>query len=174
MTDASIEARLKRLEDIEEIKKLKALCCLLVDREDRDGFAGLFLEDGEFIGAFQRLRGREALRQVRFWPFMVHYVSNPIIEVSGDTASGIWYFLRPYTAEDGRPYWASGQYEDDYQRAADGWRFKTVKITNFFACPYRDGWASKKRDAVSRLAPPVKKPSHGKPRTGRSIEMRDK
>jgi len=79
MNGATIEARLRRLEDIEEIKKLKALCCLLVDREDRDGFAGLFLEDGEFIGAFQTLRGRDALRMVRFWPFMVHYVSNPII-----------------------------------------------------------------------------------------------
>jgi hypothetical protein len=73
---------------------------------------------------------------------MVHYVSNPIIEVSGDSASGIWYFLRPYTAPDGRAHWASGTYDDDYRKVDGVWRFKTIKITNHFACPYDEGWAA--------------------------------
>jgi len=49
-----------------------------------------------------------------------------------------------------------------------------VKITNFFACPYDDGWVSKKSDAVGRLAPAVKKTSSGRQRASRGIEMRDK
>ena len=71
MDEATIETRVRRLEDIEAIRKLKALCCLHVDREDSEAFADLFVEDGAFIGAFQELRGREAIREIRFWPFMV-------------------------------------------------------------------------------------------------------
>ena len=119
MDEATIETRVRRLEDIEAIRKLKALCCLHVDREDSEAFADLFVEDGAFIGAFQELRGREAIREIRFWPFMVHYVSNPIIDVNGDSAIGIWYFLRPYTAHDGRPHSASGIYQDEYRRTLD-------------------------------------------------------
>jgi ketosteroid isomerase-like protein len=152
MDEATIETRVRRLEDIEAIRKLKARCCLHVDREDSEAFADLFVEDGTFIGAFQELRGREAIREIRFWPFMVHYVSNPLIEVGGDSAIGIWYFLRPYTAHDGRPHWASGIYEDEYRRTLDGWRFRVVKITNFFACPYQNGWAGEEIGALTRAA----------------------
>lgn len=130
----------QRLEDIEAIKQLKARCSLLVDRGDRAGFAELFTEDGEFIGAVQRLSGRDAIGAAMFWPFMVHYVANPIIDVSGDTAVGTWYFLRPYTAPDGRAHWASGIYEDEYRRIGRNWKFKQIRITNFFACPHEQGW----------------------------------
>jgi hypothetical protein len=83
---------------------------------------------------------------------MVHYVSNPHIEVGGDSAIGIWYFLQPYTVHDGRPHWASGIYEDEYRRTLDGWRFRVVKITNFFACPYHNGWAGEEIGALTRAA----------------------
>lgn len=145
MTDpdaaGSLADRLVRLEDIERIRALKARCCLAVDRMDREGFAALFTEDGVFEGAFQSLKGRAALRQVEFWPFMVHFVANPIVEVTGSEATGLWYFLRAYNTPDGRPHWAAGLYEDEYVKDAEGtWRFRSVRISNFFACPYETGW----------------------------------
>jgi len=141
--EISIADRLTHLEDVERIRALKARCCLLVDKMDRDGFAALFTEDGVFEGAFQRLEGLEALRRVEFWPFMVHFVSNPIIDVTGSKATGRWYFLRAYNTPEGRPHWAAGIYDDDYVKLADGgWKFRSVKITNFFACPYETGWVA--------------------------------
>jgi hypothetical protein len=137
------------LEDVEAIKKLKALCCLHVDLYDAESFADLFVEDGIFMGAFQRLEGRDALRGVQFWPFMVHYVMNPIIDVRGDHATGKWYFFRPYTDHERRACWASGRYEDDYVRLEGEWKFKVVRITNFFAVPYDEGW-SKSEAAVDK------------------------
>ncbi len=139
--DTDIERRLQRLEDIEAIKQLKARCSLLVDRDDAEGFAGLFTDDGVFAGAFQSLEGHTALRAVTFWPFMVHYTGNPIIEVDGDEAHGTWYFLRPYTDHEGQACWAGGLYEDDYLREDGLWKFRKITITNFFAVPYSEGWA---------------------------------
>ena len=142
MDAGDLARRIQRLEDIEAIKQLKARCSLHVDRGERDAFADLFVGDGEFVGAFQTLVGRAAIRAARFWPFMVHYVSNPIIDVVGDRASGVWYFLRPYTAPDGKAHWASGVYDDDYLRVDGIWRFKRIRIVNFFACPYDQGWVA--------------------------------
>jgi len=147
MDNTDVARRIGILEDIEAIKRLKALCSLYVDRGNRDGFAELFVEDGEFIGAVQTLRGRRELRAVKFWPFMVHYISNPLIDVTGDHAMGIWYFLRPYTAPDGRAHWASGSYDDEYRRIDGVWRFKSIKITNNFACSHEQGWAANGPDA---------------------------
>ena len=138
---SEIERRVGRLEDIEAIKQLKARCSALVDRDDAQGFADLFTDDGVFAGAFQSLEGREALEGVTFWPFMVHYVGNPIIEVEGDEGYGEWYFLRPYTDHQGQACWAGGRYDDRYVRREGVWIFRKIAITNFFAVPYAEGWS---------------------------------
>lgn len=138
---SEIERRVSRLEDIEAIKQLKARCSALVDRDDAEGFADLFTDDGVFAGAFQSLEGREALLGVKFWPFMVHYVGNPIIVVERDEGYGKWYFLRPYTDHEGQACWAGGRYDDHYVRRDGAWKFRKVAITNFFAVPYAEGWS---------------------------------
>jgi hypothetical protein len=41
-------------------------------------------------------------------------------------------------------------YQDEYRRTLDGWRFRVVKITNFFVCPYQNGWAGEEIGALAR------------------------
>jgi hypothetical protein len=90
-----LEQRLRVLEDVEEIKRLKAQYAALCDNNyDCDGIAALFTSDGIWDGSdLGRTEGRDAIRAFfvkapKAFPFAIHNVMNPIIEVSGDTARG--------------------------------------------------------------------------------------
>ncbi len=95
-----LEQRLRVLEDLEEIKQLKARYAALCDNGyDCDGIAALFTPDGVWDGGdLGRAEGRGAIRDFfvkapKAFPFAIHHVMNPIIEVSGDTARGRWYLF---------------------------------------------------------------------------------
>lgn len=138
---SDLESRIARLEAIQSIQQLKAIALFHADRKDGKALADLFTEDGVLIGAFQKHEGRAMIaKHVQFWPFAVHYVMNPIINLDGDRATGLWYWLRPQLAHDDEAYWAAGWYEDDYAKVNGEWKFKLVRIINFFYAPYAKGW----------------------------------
>jgi hypothetical protein len=71
-------------------------------------------------------------------------VTNPIIEVDGDTATGSWYLWQPmvYALPEGdQAYWMSVRYDDRYRREPQGWRFEYVRITLKVLSPYDQGFA---------------------------------
>ena len=147
-----LEKRIQVLEDIEEIKRLKAKCSLYSDLKEGGKVAELFTEDGSFGSEIMGLlQGHEALRNIKFWPFMVHYALNPIIEVNGDTGTGKWYFFRPHTTHENVARWAGGYYEDVYAREGGRWKFKSIRLTNWFLTPYDVGFA-KDRGADPQIA----------------------
>ena len=100
MSASDLEQRIAQLEDIEAIKKLKASYCLRVDHANEEGWVSLFTEDAVWESdKFGRFEGREAIRSLfrnipEMLHFAIHYVMNPIIEVNGNRATGIWYLLR--------------------------------------------------------------------------------
>ena len=147
------EQRLKRLEDIDAIQKLKARYCNYCDggwdrpTHDYDGIASLFTENGLWdaspLGG--PAEGREAIRELfrgfQASPFAVHYISNPIIEVDGDTATGNWHLLLAITLGDDRQAtWVMGNYNDEFVRTPEGWRFKALRFTPAAMTPYELGW----------------------------------
>jgi SnoaL-like domain len=143
--------RIDALEAVQEIKQLKALGMYHADRQDAESFAGLFSEDGVFVGVYQEHRGREAIAKgLQFLPFAIHYAMNPIISVSGDSAYGRWYTLRPQIDHSGNASWAAGWYDDEYVRVAGTWKFKSVKIRHSLHSAYEKGWA---KDDVVPPAP---------------------
>lgn len=152
MTNANdLDARVQKLEDIEEIKRLKFEYCNLVDAGFlADELGALFTEDGvweagEPWGSFE---GREAI--VEFFRaqqpvvnFSVHALSNPEIEVDGDTARGRWRTLVPATLnlEEGRvAHWMFCDYTDEYRRVDDRWLFSRVKADVTRNAAYAEGW----------------------------------
>ncbi len=63
--------------------------------------------------------------------FGMHCVSNPIIKVNGDNATGQWQLLAPGSV--GEDYlWIGGIYDDQFVRTPQGWRFKLLKVTVTF------------------------------------------
>jgi len=149
MSLEELARRIQVLEDIEAIKKLKARYCAYCDNHyDADGLASLFTEDaiwdgGERLG---RCAGREAIRAFfqgspQRLPFAIHHVTNPFIEVHGDTATGRWYLFQPCTrAEGNRAVWLAARYEEDYVRQGGEWKFRQMKIFPAFYTPYDQGW----------------------------------
>jgi len=145
---SSLEARVQRLEDIEAIRVLKHRYATLCDEGyQADPLAALFTEqaiwDGGMLGRFE---GREAIRAffagcATTVPFAIHHLGNPIIEVSGDEATGHWFLLEPLVfAKGSQAFWMAARYHDRYLRTPDGWRFADVKIELTMLSPYEAGF----------------------------------
>ncbi len=145
----SIEARLSRLEDIEAIKLLKVEYCDHCDNDYHpDGIAGLFSETGVWDGGFMgRFAGREAIREhfrgtSDVMGFAIHHVTNPLICVSGDTATGQWYLWQPCTqTKRNTAMWLAARYNETYERTPTGWQFSEMIISPKMFSPYEQGWA---------------------------------
>lgn len=141
--------RITTLEDIEAIKKLKARYCAICDDDHNPGqIVTLFAEDGIWEGAGVGVnQGHNAIRKLfegfrERISFSQHNVMNPIIEVDGDHATGIWYFLGPFTMRKGnRAVWLGARYEEDYIKVNGQWKFKHLRAIGRLTAPYEKGWA---------------------------------
>lgn len=150
MTERTIEERLARLEAIEEIHRLKAAYCAHCDNGYvPDALADLFTRDGVIdAGPFGRHAGRDAIRRYfdaisKTIVFAAHLVTNPVIWVEGERATGRWRLLVTATMlRDGKKeaVWILGDYRDDYAREEGRWRFANVDLEIDFIAPYDAGW----------------------------------
>lgn len=149
MDNSELEKRIRVLEDIEAIKQLKARYCGICDDDHNpDKITTLFVEDGIWEGAgMGQHKGHAAIRKLfegfqQQISFSQHNVMNPIVEVDGDNAKAIWYFLGPFTMRKGnRPMWLGARYEDDYVRSNGQWKFKHLRAIGRMSAPYDKGWA---------------------------------
>jgi hypothetical protein len=148
---SELERRIRVLEDIEAISKLKARYCNYVDggwdrpTHDYDGVASIFTEDGVWeaiptIRAETREGIREYFRKAQDIPLAFHRITNPIIEVDGDRATGNWHVLVALTHPNGKAVWIGGIYNDEFVRTPEGWKFKKLSFTFAFNVPYEKGW----------------------------------
>lgn len=128
----------EQLMDIENIKKLKAKYCYFMDSGRLDDLAELFTDDGvcefgpKFGGTYA---GRETIR--KFFKeveggvqpnTVMHAVSNPIIEVDGDSATGKWY-LQDYVVKGSeQPLRVLAVYDEQYRRERGEWKIRLTKI----------------------------------------------
>jgi ketosteroid isomerase-like protein len=134
--DGGVWARLRLLEDVEAIRRLKAAYCEACDDDhDGDAVAALFAPDGVWhdtrIGPCEghaaikahfgaiRASGRIARSS--------HMVTNPVIDVDGDTASGRWSLLMQYTDPNDERWRIVGFYRDRYERYEGRWRFRRLE-----------------------------------------------
>jgi ketosteroid isomerase-like protein len=109
----------------------------------------MFVEDGIWDGTpvAGYAKGREQIRELfqKFAavPFIIHYVTNPLIEVDGDTATGHWHALVTATTPDRAALWSLGMYDEKYVRTAEGWKIQTLRFISAANSPYDLGWAEK-------------------------------
>ena len=146
-----IEEKLLWLADIEEIKQLKARYAAACDADyDADAIVALFTEDAVWDGGMMGYaETRDGIH--RFFEaapnvvgFAVHGISNPIIEIDGDTATGAWYLWEPIVMvreSQSSALWMAATYDDRYVRAGDAWLFEHVKVNLRMLSPYEEGFA---------------------------------
>ncbi len=124
-----IERRVQVVEDIEAIRKLKAAYCAACDDDHNPEKLGpLFTEDATWeANVMGRAEGRAAIQEhlgaVGRSGRMArtsHNVFNPVIDVSGDRATGAWRLLMLYTENlpggKFRYQRIIGRYDDRYER----------------------------------------------------------
>jgi hypothetical protein len=138
MTNSELLLRLQQLEDVEAIRRLKAEYCLACDDNyNPERLAPMFSEDAIWDGGVLGVaEGREGIREFfraasRQVPFALHYVTNPIINVDGHSATGHWLLWEPMTfnTEKGKQgIWHSASYQDRYIKQDDQWLFQSVTI----------------------------------------------
>ena len=135
MSDSSLEKRITRLEDIEAIKQLKAKYCEACDDDhNQDKIIAIFAEDGVWEGGdLGKAEGHAAIRELfagfeRAIDFSQHNVMNPIIEITGTRATGIWYFMGPFTYnENADNKMLAIRYDDEYVKIDGQWKYQHLR-----------------------------------------------
>lgn len=97
--------------------------------QDPRALKRLFTPDGEYQIDPTRPpnRGHEAIenafvRLQKSMPWIIHYATNPLIQLDGDTAEARVQGFALYK-RDGIDYIATGSYRGKVVRTRDGWRF---------------------------------------------------
>jgi len=136
MDISELEKRITRIEDIEAIKQLKARYCdICDDMHNPDRIASVFAEDGIWeSGDFGVAQGHEKIRELfsgfkRLFSFSQHNITNPLIEINGDKATGVWYIMGPWTETEGnKEIWMSARYDDDYVKINNEWKYQHLRV----------------------------------------------
>jgi len=145
-----VSRRLYRLEVREELKELRARYCYCVDEQNWEVFPDLFIENPTLdFGGMGVYEGQEGLD--RFAHQFVdgqlsgsaHMLSNPILDIDEDAASGRWYVESPITFSDGSGAWRQGWYEDEYRRTDGEWKIASIEMRFVYVADYdeEDGWS---------------------------------
>jgi hypothetical protein len=134
---ASIEARLRHIEDVEAIRTVLLDYGRFLDARDFASYSGLFAQDGEWAGGFGTVQGPAAIKT-----FMeknmagpnadhnYHLLSNFEVDVHGDTATAWsrWAFVAP--GPDHKPVISQGgRYDDTFVRENGTWKFKRRTVS---------------------------------------------
>jgi len=129
---AELENRITRLEDLEAIKQLKARYCEICDDDHNpERIASIFTEDGIWEGrGIGKAQGHQEIKELfqnfqRMISYAQHMVLNPIIEIDGTSATGVWYFFGPFTFyENNQAMWQAARYYEDYEKTDGVWKIK--------------------------------------------------
>lgn len=149
----SLLERLDVLESREAIAGLMTSYMAATDAPSGKGarVAVLFTEDGrwESVGPHGNpgwaAVGHEALvakfdRNVDRMPFSAHFVTNPAVQLDGDTARGRFMYFQACTYRGDQPLWIAGSYDNDFRRVDGRWLLSHMRVHNFFTTPFDKGW----------------------------------
>ena len=147
---AELENRITRLEDLESIKQLKARYCEICDDDHNpERIASIFTENGIWEGrGIGKAQGHEEIKELfqnfqRMISYAQHMVLNPIIEIDGTSATGVWYFFGPFTFyENNQAMWQAARYREDYEKVDGVWKIKHLRVKGpRMSAKYEAGWA---------------------------------
>jgi uncharacterized protein (TIGR02246 family) len=132
---APVEERIRRLEDMQEIRQLVQDYRRHLDARDLRAYSELFAADGEWLGRTGYGKGPEGIRTMLEerlagnpgppGPTSFHVVTDPVIHLDGDLATGELSWALVQRGEGDTPELRLfGHYEDTYVRENGRWRFK--------------------------------------------------
>lgn len=113
-------------DDLMEIQQLLARYAVTITQGDIDGLVGVFTTDGTYSAFGDTYPLDEFPALVEAAPKGLFLTGTPLIELSGDTATGTQTLcFVDHATHDMR----IGYYNDTYVRTAEGWRLRTRAMT---------------------------------------------
>jgi len=133
MTEATIEQRLRLVEDRQAITHVAIELSNRLDARDLAGYGALFTQDGEWSGVVGRAVGPAAIADLlaqycKPWESEArrtyHLTTDMVIDIDGDSARASAKWQHIVRSEGDAPVILHlGHYDDRLRRTADGWRF---------------------------------------------------
>ena len=136
--EKTLEQRVQAVEDEKEIRNLTVLYGLYLDQKNFDGYSKLFAKEGEWSGTLSgatTIKGPENIKAAMEKSFAdraydpnhitnVHLVTNVMIDIDGDRATGFMRWTVLSRNEKDEPYVRlTGRYDDIYIREDGHWKF---------------------------------------------------
>ena len=139
MTSMELEKRIQALEDVEEIKKLHRQYVYWLNGHQWEEMVNCFTDDAVInIGKHGLRKGKEEITKL----FTVdvarvnakwngcHFVTQPIINVDGDKATGKWFLcvcILDIDSPTKSPLgWGHGRYDCEYVKVGGEWKFSSL------------------------------------------------
>jgi ketosteroid isomerase-like protein len=149
MADELVRLRLRVqvLEDIEAIRMLRMKYHYIINEGLFSRAAEIYTEDAYVVWSTAgTARGHEQIVALfETMPnqadFVKHFVSNPMVEVRGDEATGLAYVDARYAAG-GESSMIAGKYEERYRRTEEGWRISETILDTYFKATLQEGWGN--------------------------------
>ena len=144
----ALKARVQEVQDRQEIAQLIVEYGHLLDTHDLVGYSNLFAKEGEWIGGFGRAKGPKAIlammnKYIGTAPFDArnvqgfHLLSNIVIHVHGDHATGWSRIIYMVRNKDDKPAPAmGGHYDDEFIRENGHWKF--LRRVVMMEIPFQD------------------------------------
>lgn len=140
MTEATLEARLQRLEDLEAIRSLMMLYADLINKgwggrvADADRIGEVFAPDARWFSKDMGIEAngvdeiaRGLVASTAEIEFSQHVFLNPLITLDGDQASASWLmWIAARRAEGSRLVYLS--VDVIYTRTEHGWRIRSLEL----------------------------------------------
>lgn len=154
MSEASIEQemqalrlRLRHLEDIEDIRRLRMRYHYFINEGMFSRAPEIYTEDALVVWSTAGMaRGHQQIIELfqtlpKQADFVKHFVSNHIVDVDGDEATGLAYVDARYAAN-GESSLIAGKYEERYRRTSAGWRISETILDTYFKATLQEGWGN--------------------------------
>lgn len=137
-------------DDRARILDLQARYMFAIDWQDAETYAGTFTQDGVLVSGFGTYRGRDEIKSLinnlaekdayqteegdanEIPPRTRHHIDNVVLDIDGDTATGVAYWTMLTTNNPDRTpqVQAFGHYEDELVKKNGEWYFKRREIYN--------------------------------------------
>ncbi len=141
---ATIEERVRAIEDREAIRELTARYCQLAVAGKAEDVVALFTRDGVMESGDTCERGQSRLLELYRASFAslrpIPSVHNHVVELEGDRAIG-FCSLELRMVENGEAVTAAGHYDDRFERENGVWKFAYRKLVFYHRVPLSRGWA---------------------------------
>ncbi|TQM32599.1 nuclear transport factor 2 family protein [Nocardia bhagyanarayanae] len=133
-----LEQKIQWVVDLEQIKILMAKYCHGIDQKDEKTFMSIWSDDADYLLPRGEGHGTDGIRALvrKVWrevPQCHHHITNPVIDIQGETATAATDVIYFRLTADGIRVLLSGTYAFEFVKGEDRWQIRSLKFASFVA-----------------------------------------